>query len=74
MHILMATMKLDIGGAETHIIELSKALKKRGIEITVASNGGAYEAELEEAGINHVKIPFHSKSVHGVQASSGLNL
>ena len=62
MHILMATMKLDIGGAETHIIELSKALKKRGIEITVASNGGAYEAELEEAGINHVKIPFHSKS------------
>ncbi len=62
MRVLMATMKLDIGGAETHIIELSKALSRRGIEVTVASNGGAYEAELKEAGIRHVKIPFHSKN------------
>lgn len=62
MRVLMTTMQLDIGGAETHIIELSKALSKRGIEITVASNGGAYEAELKEAGIRHVKIPFHSKN------------
>lgn len=62
MRVLMTTMQLDIGGAETHIIELSKTLKRRGIEITVASNGGAYEAELAEAGIRHVKIPFHSKN------------
>lgn len=62
MRILMTTMKLDIGGAETHIIELSKALARRGIEVTVASNGGAYEKELQEAGIEHVKIPFHSKN------------
>lgn len=62
MRVLMATMQLDIGGAETHIVELSKALAKRGIEITVASNGGAYEKELAEAGIEHVKIPFHSKN------------
>lgn len=62
MRVLMTTMKLDIGGAETHIIELSKALARRGIEVTVASNGGAYEAELIEAGIEHIKIPFHSKN------------
>ncbi len=62
MRVLMTTMKLDIGGAETHIIELSKALHRRGIDVTVASNGGAYEAELESEGIRHVKIPFHSKS------------
>ena len=62
MRVLMTTMKLDIGGAETHIIELSKALSRRGIEVTVASNGGAYEQELKESGIKHVKIPFHSKS------------
>lgn len=62
MRVLMTTMQLDIGGAETHIIELSKALTRRGIEVTVASNGGAYEAELAEAGIRHVKIPFHSKN------------
>ena len=58
----MATMKLDIGGAETHIVELSKALKRKGIEILVASNGGAYEAELAEAGIPHFRVELHSKS------------
>ena len=62
MKILLVLMGLEIGGAETHIIELSKALARRGIEITVASNGGAYEKELQEAGIEHVKIPFHSKN------------
>ncbi|MBQ4145954.1 MAG: glycosyltransferase, partial [Clostridia bacterium] len=61
MRILMTTMQLDIGGAETHIVELSKALSRRGIEVVVASNGGAYEAELTEAGIKHIRVPFHSK-------------
>ncbi len=62
MRVLMTTMKLDIGGAETHIVELSKALARRGVEVTVASNGGAYVEELVNAGIKHVKIPFHSKN------------
>ena len=42
MRILIATMQLDIGGAETHIVELAKALSRRGIEVIAASNGGAY--------------------------------
>lgn len=62
MRVLMATMQLDIGGAETHIVELSKALKRRGVDVYVASNGGAYETELLEAGIPHFKVPFHSKN------------
>lgn len=62
MRVLMATMQLDIGGAETHIVELSKALARRGVEVLVASNGGAYERELAEAGIRHIKVPFHSKN------------
>lgn len=62
MRVLMATMQLDIGGAETHIVELSKALARRGTEVFVASNGGAYESELKESGITHIKIPFHSKN------------
>ena len=57
MRVLMTTMKLDIGGAETHIVELSKALARQGVEVFVASNGGAYEKELADAG-----IPFHSKN------------
>ena len=62
MRILIATMQLDIGGAETHIVELAKSLSRRGIEVIAASNGGAYVPELEEAGIRHIKVPFHSKN------------
>ncbi|MBO5363979.1 MAG: polysaccharide pyruvyl transferase CsaB [Clostridia bacterium] len=62
MRVLMATMKLDIGGAETHIVELSKALARQGVEVFVASNGGAYEKELSDAGVSHIRIPFHSKN------------
>lgn len=62
MRILMAAMKLDIGGAETHIVELSKELKRRGDDIYVVSNGGAYVKEIEDAGIKHFKVGLHSKT------------
>jgi len=60
--ILMATMAMDIGGAETHILELSKSLAARGYDITVASNGGVYVRELEDAGVKHVQIPLHRRN------------
>ncbi len=69
MKVLMATMKLDIGGAETHIVELSKALKRRGVEVWVASAGGAYEAELTEAGVKHVRVPMSAKKPSDVARS-----
>ncbi len=62
-------MKMDIGGAETHIIEVARELSRRGHDITVASNGGVFVPELEAHGIKHVKIPFHSKSPSDVLAS-----
>lgn len=61
MKILMALMGLEIGGAETHVVELSKALKRKGYDIVVASNGGVYQKELEDFGIRHIKVPLHSK-------------
>ena len=61
--ILMTTMSMGIGGAETHILELTKALAKRGYAITVASNGGDYVPELEAAGITHVAVPLHRRSI-----------
>jgi len=63
MKVLMATMQLDIGGAETHIVELSKALARRGIEVFVASNGGAYVKELEDVGIKHFEVTLHNKRI-----------
>lgn len=66
MRVLMTTMKLDIGGAETHIVELSKALARCGVEVFVASGGGAYEKELESVGIKHFTLPLQSKKPHNM--------
>lgn len=60
--ILMSLMQLDIGGAETHVLELAKELKRRGNDIVVTSNGGAYEKELQKFGIKHYKVPLQNKN------------
>ena len=63
MKILMATMGLDIGGAETHIVELAKELKKEGHDVCVAAHGGVYVPELEAAGIRHYPVPMHRRNL-----------
>ena len=67
--ILMATMGLNIGGAETHIVELSKELKKRGYDVIVASNGGVYVDELEQAGIRHFNVPLNTRNIEKMYMS-----
>lgn len=61
MKILMATMGLDIGGAETHIVELSKQLKEQGHDVIIVSNGGVYVPEITGAGIRHYTAPLHRR-------------
>lgn len=60
--ILMALMSLDTGGAETHVVELSKELRRMGYDIAIVSNGGVYVPELEAAGIRHYQVPMHRRS------------
>lgn len=67
--ILMATMGLDIGGAETHIVELAKELKKRGYDVIIASNGGVYVPEVEAAGIRHYCVPMNRRKVFAIWKS-----
>lgn len=69
MKILMATMSLDIGGAETHILELSKELQRRGHTVTVVSKGGKYVSELEACGIRHEVLPLGSKGLRDMHNS-----
>lgn len=61
--ILMALMGLEIGGAETHVVELSKELRRRGCEVVVVSNGGVYEKELLDAGVKCLRAPLHRRSL-----------
>ena len=62
MKILMLTSSFDIGGAETHILELSKALSEKGHKITVASAGGEYVKKLQSFGVSHITLPLNSKN------------
>ena len=59
----MATMGLDIGGAETHIVELAKELKNQGHNVAIISNGGVYVPEVEAAGIRHYQAPLNQRSL-----------
>lgn len=72
MKILMTLMGLEIGGAETHVVELAKELHRQGHTVIVASNGGVYESVLDKAGIRHVKIPMHRR--HPVNMARSLSL
>ena len=67
--VLMALNALEIGGAETHVLELCKALKQRGLDIYVVSNGGVYEHELIRHGIKHFKLPLHNKKLSNLISS-----
>jgi len=63
MNILLVTMGMDIGGAETHILELAKELKRRKNKVFVVSNGGKYVEELEQNDIEHIWAPLHNKKI-----------
>ena len=69
MKVLMVTTGMHIGGAETHIIELCRAFKKRGIAVTVASSGGVGVSTLEENGIAHIALPLDRKTPAALLAS-----
>jgi glycosyltransferase involved in cell wall biosynthesis len=62
VNILILTNHLNFGGITAYVQNLSKALNGRdGIEITVASRGGALEKDLEAAGISCLRIPLTTK-------------
>lgn len=62
MKILMLTSSFDIGGAETHILELTKKLVKRGHTVALASSGGEYVKDLERLCVKHFTFPLSSKN------------
>lgn len=72
MKILMATMGLDIGGAETHIVELSKELRHQGHDVVVVSNGGVYVPEITAAGIRHYNAPMHRRTLRDMLRSRAI--
>ena len=72
MKILMATMGMDIGGAETHIVELSKELTHQGHQVVIVSNGGVYVPEVEAAGIRHYEAPLNRRSFSSMRQAQAV--
>ena len=66
MKILMVTMAMNIGGAETHILELCRELRAAGDDVTLASFGGVYADEAAAVGVKCVTLPLHTKRPSGV--------
>ncbi len=63
MNILLVTMEMNIGGAETHVLELAKELKRRNHDVYVVSAGGNLVEELEESNISHIYAPLKDKKI-----------
>lgn len=70
--VLLLSMALDFGGAETHVISLAKALQKAGLRVLVASNGGRLVPELEAAGIQHYTVALHARKPLALLGSIGV--
>lgn len=68
-HIAMLCTLPNCGGAETHIFELAKELRREGNDVTVFSKGGVYVSSLEEADVRHINAPLHSKSPFAILRS-----
>lgn len=66
MRILLVATRMGIGGAETHILTLSRALKKRGHHVCILSSGGAYLPALISAQIEHITLPLDRKDIKSV--------
>lgn len=62
-------MSMNIGGAETHILELCRELISLGHSVTLASNGGVYADMAVSFGVEHVKLPLHTKEPTAVLKS-----
>ena len=62
MNILMLTDSMASGGAETHVLTLSKELASKNHRLTVASAGGTLAKRLSRFGIRHVTLPLGSHS------------
>jgi len=71
--VLLALMALDAGGAETHVVSLAKQLKRRGIQVIVASHGGKLTRVLEDSDILHYTVPLDRKTpLHLINSIKGL--
>ena len=60
LRVLMLVDALNIGGTETHVLNIAKKLMDMGIYVVVATSGGPMEVVMRSYGIKVIKIPIDS--------------
>lgn len=58
IRVLMLIDALNVGGTETHVVNLTRKLIQRGVYVVVGTSGGPTEAILHSYGIKVIKIPM----------------
>ena len=72
MKILMVTDKMDIGGAETHILTLIRELTQMNCTVTLVSSGGIYITDIIEIGVRCVFAPFNKRDPISITESKNI--
>lgn len=67
LKILLLTTHLDTGGIAVYVTGLADALKRHGVDATVASGGGRFEQVLAERGVPHIKLDIRTKFEFGAK-------
>lgn len=58
IRVLMMVDALNVGGTETHILNITQSLIRMGIYVVVATSGGPMEGIMNSYGIKIIKIPI----------------
>src|SRR5438552_12599452 len=66
MHILQLLPRLEVGGVERGVVDLSAGLVRRGHRVTVISSGGALVEPLLRTGAMHYTLPVEKKSLGSI--------
>lgn len=58
LRILILVDALNVGGTETHILNITKKLMDMGVYVVIATSGGPMEVIMKSYGIKVIKIPI----------------
>lgn len=59
LKVLMLVDALNIGGTETHVLNITKKLMDMGVYVVIATSGGPMEVIMRSYGIKVIKIPIN---------------
>lgn len=68
MHVLQLLPRLEVGGVERGVLDLTAHLVRLGHRVSVVSNGGVLVERLTRLGAAHYRLPVHAKSLKTIRA------